>query len=152
MSRSPRVYIENVADSQEKDRSANVWVLDTETKGTGANMVPLERVLKKGSDRVPGFVLPERRRHEPAAPAPKRPHRFRIIDLMTRQVLADDVDVRRALEALKDVRSIVDVTIFTWDEPGGRWNRLTFGEAKALWDLRGQLSDPPISENSPIGG
>jgi hypothetical protein len=24
-----------------------VWVLDTETKGTGANMVPLERVLSK---------------------------------------------------------------------------------------------------------
>ena len=23
------------------------WVLDTETKGTGANMVPLEKVLKK---------------------------------------------------------------------------------------------------------
>jgi hypothetical protein len=33
------------------------WVLDTETKGTGANMVPLEKVLKK----------PER------APAPRRP-------------------------------------------------------------------------------
>ncbi|HUO72278.1 MAG TPA: hypothetical protein VMU39_16030 [Solirubrobacteraceae bacterium] len=26
-----------------------VWVLDTETKGTGANMVPLERVVQKRS-------------------------------------------------------------------------------------------------------
>jgi hypothetical protein len=26
---------------------AKTWVLDTETKGTGANMVPLERVQKK---------------------------------------------------------------------------------------------------------
>ncbi len=26
---------------------AKVWVLDTETKGTGANMVPLEKVLRE---------------------------------------------------------------------------------------------------------
>jgi hypothetical protein len=36
-----------------------VWVLDTETKGTGANVVPLEKVLKR----------PE----APDKPAPKRP-------------------------------------------------------------------------------
>jgi hypothetical protein len=36
-----------------------VWVLDTETKGTGANVVPLEKVLKR----------PE----EPAPPAPRKP-------------------------------------------------------------------------------
>jgi len=36
-----------------------VWILDTETKGTGANMVPLDRVVRKpGSDAVEGFVLP----------------------------------------------------------------------------------------------
>jgi hypothetical protein len=29
------------------------WVLDTETKGTGANMVPLEKVQKKKSDDAP---------------------------------------------------------------------------------------------------
>ena len=39
---------------------AKVWVLDTDTKGTGANMVPLERVLKRGSEAgaalgFPGF-------------------------------------------------------------------------------------------------
>jgi hypothetical protein len=38
-----------------------VWVLDTETKGTGANVVPLERVLKK----------PEAA--EPVAPPPPTP-------------------------------------------------------------------------------
>jgi hypothetical protein len=30
---------------------AKVWVLDTETKGTGAQMVPLEKVLKPGAPR-----------------------------------------------------------------------------------------------------
>jgi hypothetical protein len=36
---------------------AKVWVLDTETKGTGAEMVPLEKVLEKGApkaDPAPG--------------------------------------------------------------------------------------------------
>ena len=114
-------------------------MLDTETKGTGANMVPLERVLKKGSDRVPGFVLPERRRPPEAPPAVKRPHRFRIVDLMTQEVLADDVDARHAIETLEDVRSIVDVSIYAWDDAGDRWTRLAFGEAKALWDMRHQI-------------
>jgi hypothetical protein len=35
---------------------AKTWVLDTETKGTGANVVPLEKVQKKNDD------APRRRR------------------------------------------------------------------------------------------
>jgi hypothetical protein len=122
--------------SSSDDREGKVWVLDTETKGTGANMVPLERVLRKGSQAVPGFTLPERRSHESAPPEPKRPHRFRIVDVMTRQVLADDVDARRAVDTLKGIRSIVDVSIYAWDEAADRWVRLTFSEAKALWEFR----------------
>jgi hypothetical protein len=132
-----------MASSSDKERQSNVWVLDTETKGTGANMVPLERILRKGGDRVAGFTLPARLPHEePAQEAPK-PHRFRIVDLMTQQVLADDVGARQALEALEDVRSIVDVTIYTWNEEDESWRRLTFGEAKALWNLRGELAAAP---------
>jgi hypothetical protein len=99
-------------------------------------MVPLERVLKRGSERVPGFVLPERRRPEPIPPEPHRPHRFRVVDLMTRQSLAEDVDARRAAEALRDARSIVDVIVYVRDEQADRWRRLTFGETKALWERR----------------
>lgn len=121
--------------SRSDDKSANVWVLDTHTKGTGANMVPLDRVLKHGSDTVPGFVLPERRR--PDAPAgPKQPYRFKIVDLMTRQVLAEDVDARTAVEVLGAARSITDVKVYVWDYEAERWRRLTFGETKALWDQR----------------
>jgi len=116
-----------------------VWVLDTHTKGTGANMVPLERVLKGGSERVAGFRLPERVPPQTPPAEAKQPYRFRIVDVMTRQVLADDVDARHALEALERVRSIVDVTIYVWDSEADRWRRLTFGEAKALWDRRGEL-------------
>jgi hypothetical protein len=46
------------------------WVLDTETKGTGANMVPLEKVLKKPEP------APETPRRKPAPAAkPKRRER-----------------------------------------------------------------------------
>jgi hypothetical protein len=110
-------------------------VLDTETKGTGANMVPLERVLKRRSDGVPGFSLPARRPAE--APEQRRaPYRFKVVDLMTRQVLADDVDARHAVEALEAVRSIVDVTVHVWDDGAEQWRRLTFGETKSLWEQR----------------
>ena len=44
------------------------WVLDTETKGTGANMVPLEKVLKKPEP------APAARRPAPAA-EPRRTER-----------------------------------------------------------------------------
>jgi hypothetical protein len=127
-----------VASSPDEGKR-DVWVLDTETKGTGANMVPLERVLKHGSDRVPGFTLPARRQRPEPASTRRKPHRFRIVDVMTRQVLADDVDARHAVQALEGVRSIVDVSVYAWDEAAERWMRLTFGEAKALWDLRDRL-------------
>jgi hypothetical protein len=129
-----------VASSDDK-RDGEVWVLDTETKGTGANMVPLERVLRKGSDRVPGFALPERRHREPEPPRPRKPHRFRIVDVMTRQVLADDVGSREAIATLEGVRSIVDVSIYTFDEAADRWVRLPFGKARELWDLRHRVPD-----------
>ena len=48
------------------------WVLDTETKGTGANMVPLEKVLRK-PEPAPE-PAPARRRPAPAV-KPKRPER-----------------------------------------------------------------------------
>lgn len=111
-------------------------MLDTHTKGTGANMVPLERVLTHGSDSVPGFALPERKRPEAAPAAPPAPHRFRVVDVMTQQVLADDVDARTAADTLQRVRSVVDVTVYVWDRVSGRWRRLTFTETRMLWDHR----------------
>lgn len=123
--------------SSREDQSANVWVLDTQTKGTGANMVPLERVLKHGSDTVPGFVLPERRRPAPEPAEPRAPYRFKVDDVMTRQPLAENVDARGAVQALRAARSIVDVTVSVYDKGTERWRRLTFGETKALWEHRG---------------
>jgi hypothetical protein len=49
--------------------AAKTWVLDTETKGTGANMVPLEKVLEKPDP------APATRRAAPATEPPRRPPR-----------------------------------------------------------------------------
>jgi hypothetical protein len=43
---------------------AKTWVLDTETKGTGANVVPLEKVQRRPED------APERRAQRPKRSAP----------------------------------------------------------------------------------
>jgi hypothetical protein len=47
---------------------AKVWVLDTETKGTGANVVPLEKVARPPAER-PARQRPAKR---PAGGAPAR--------------------------------------------------------------------------------
>jgi hypothetical protein len=48
---------------------AKVWVLDTETKGTGANVVPLEKVVRPPQERE---AQPERPVKHPKRPAPAR--------------------------------------------------------------------------------
>jgi hypothetical protein len=111
------------------------WVLSTETKGTGANMVPLERVTKRSSTEAPVFVPRKPTERPQEAPAPPAPRRFRVVDVMTRQALVDDAGARDAIEALKGVRSIVDVNVYVWHEERERWRPLTFPERRALWEL-----------------
>ena len=112
------------------------WVLRTETKGTGAHVVPLESATERSSAVEPVFV-PRKldRPREPQAPEPKPARRFRIVDVMTRQALGEDASTRRTVDALKRVRSIVDVSVYTWEEADARWRLLTFGEKNTLWEL-----------------
>ena len=112
-----------------------VWVLDTETKGTGAQMLPLEKVQKQPAPK------PRRRRapapqREREALEPRRPERFKIVDVMTLQPLLEDASARETVERLNDVRSLVDVTIHAWDADAGRWQRISRGEERALWRMR----------------
>jgi hypothetical protein len=54
---------------------AKRWVLDTETKGTGANMVPLEKKLAKPEPQAPSPPSPPpptRRLTAPRSPEPVR--------------------------------------------------------------------------------
>jgi hypothetical protein len=120
---------------------AKTWVLDTETKGTGAHIVPLEKTLRKPAPEAE-LALVKRPRPEPGgpdsaeAPAPRPPRRFKIVDIMTRQVLAEGVDVRATIDVLKGIRSIVDVSISLWDAAAEEWRPLTLRDEKVLWGLR----------------
>jgi hypothetical protein len=116
---------------------ARIWVLDTETKGTGAQMVPLDRVLEKPAPRnEPFFVPPKPTPREPKPAEPRVPRRFKIVDVVTRAVLAEQVVAREALAVLGDVRSIVDVHVFVWEPTADRWRLLTLDEQRVLWRRR----------------
>jgi len=131
-----------------------VWVLDTETKGTGAEMVPLERLeqrkrgerSKADTDRVSVLRRERQHDHEESAEgasvveAPAR--RFKVENVVTRQVLADDVEARGAIAALRSVRRVTDAYVAVWEPDEERWRSLTFDEKKALWSFRDRLESP----------
>jgi hypothetical protein len=130
-------------------RVGKVWVLDTETKGTGAQMVPLEKVIRKPASE-PG------RRHAPVPkPAPREketeptpPRRFRVIDARSRQVLAEDADAPDTIELLQGIEQPVDVSLYVWEPKVETWRLLTSREKSLLWDFsRRQLG--PESEPEP---
>jgi hypothetical protein len=111
------------------------WVLHTETKGTGAQMVPLESVTKRSPVAEPIFVPRKPPPREEEVPELRPARRFRVVDVMSREALADDASAREAMDALKDVRSIVDVNVYVWQEARDRWRMLTFAEQRAMWEL-----------------
>jgi hypothetical protein len=129
---------------------AKTWVLETSTKGTGANVVPLddeqqaaERERVRERDVV--FVHKPTNPRPPPPPEPKKPHRFKVVEITTHRVLAEDADARTTVAVLRDVHSIVDVTISVWSEKDGRYRLLTHGEQRTLWDLRGAQPRPPAT-------
>lgn len=118
-----------------------VWILDTDTKGTGARMVPLDEARAKEPAPEPLFV-PRKRRRRPPAPAesqppPRPPRRFRVIDVATRQVLLEDGDARALLERLGETRSSVDVNVYVLEpERSPEWRLLTLAEQREAWRRR----------------
>jgi hypothetical protein len=119
-----------------------VWVLDTETKGTGAQMVPLEKTLRQPASE------PVRRRARPVPkPAPRQreaepapPRRFRVIDALSREVMAEDASLADTVELLSDVRQPVDVSVYVWEPKADDWRLLTRRELSLLWDRRSQAA------------
>src|SRR3954447_6599973 len=112
---------------------AKVWILDTETKGTGAQMVPLEKAQSKGQGR--GVVVAPEPKAPEKASAPKGPRKFKVVDVLTREVLADGAGARATVDLLKEARSIVDVSVYVWEQTAGEWQELSQREKRMLWDL-----------------
>ena len=122
-----------------------VWVLDTETKGTGAEMVPLERVQRQpdGSGNPTPFVPSRVRRPRDAAAPARCPRRFKVVDVMTERSLGEDLDGPALVEVLRGARRSVDVRVAEWDREHERWRVLTLREQAALWALRDRSSSAP---------
>jgi hypothetical protein len=118
---------------------AKVWVLDTETKGTGAQMVPLEKVLREPELKPLRPPPPERGPRPEPDPEPAPPPRFRVVEVLSRRVLSDDASTRETIDVLEGVRSVVDVSIYRWAEAARQWQPLTPREKKTLWGFRGRL-------------
>ena len=125
-----------------------VWVLDTETKGTGAQMVPLESVVTQPQPKE-HLLDPRMRRPKPEPePGPRAPRRFKLVDISTRQVLADGADARTTLELLGRQRSSVDVNVHVWEPEEERWRLLTLAERQLLWERR-RVPVTPASSAGP---
>jgi hypothetical protein len=119
--------------------SKKVWILDTETKGTGAQMVPLEKVhTGTAADARGPIVLREREKPAPKPPEPRGPRRFRVVDVMTKQAITEGASLRETVDALEDVRSIVDVSIYVWEEKARTWQQVSLREKQMLWGFRGR--------------
>jgi len=119
------------------------WVLDTGTKGTGAEMVPLDKVLQEpGPGRAPAVRSSQRRPRPAQEPEPRQPRRFKVVDVMTGRVLGEDVEARAALDVLAGVPAVVDVRVYVWQPRAGRWRLLTLGEQKAMWGRRNDIRGP----------
>jgi hypothetical protein len=116
-----------------------VWVLDTGTKGTGAEMVPLEKVLHgPASTRERPFVAPKPKARPEKAPEPRRPPRFKVVDVVSRRVLAEGTTTRGTVDVLEKARSVVDVTLYVWEPEAAHWRMLSHRERRLLWELRGR--------------
>ena len=113
------------------------WVLDTETKGTGAQMVPAEKVQPAYESR-PAIVVgePEPRREKPVEP--RVPRRFKVVDVMTRRVLGEGIGTRETIRVLEGMRSVVDANVYVWQDRDGTWQQLSQVDRARLWDLRGR--------------
>jgi hypothetical protein len=128
-------------------KKRRAWVLDTETKGTGAEMIPLEKLEERkrlrGDDERLSVIRkagPESGEPAPEPEVPRAPRRFKLVNVLSRQVLAEGVGVAEALEVLRGARSVVDVNVYVWEPDEDGWRPLTFGERKTLWDARTKLS------------
>ncbi len=99
-------------------------------------MVPLESAKTSVSRPEPVFVP-----RKPAKPAPppvpaRRSRRqFRVVDVMTRESLLENGSAREAVEALRTVRSTMDVNVYVWVQEHERWRLLTLGEQATLLEL-----------------
>ena len=115
---------------------AKRWVLDTETKGTGAHVVPLDEVVRPPEPKGALYVPPKPRPAEAPPRQAKTPLTFKVLELTTKAVLGEGLDTRATVELLRGVQSVVDVRLYVWQPHLEEWRMLTLSETNALWAFR----------------
>jgi hypothetical protein len=116
---------------------SKTWVLDTETKGTGAEMVPLEKTLRRERiERDLALVELDRPARPPEEPELPAPLAFKVVDVMGARVLAEGIGARETVELLGGMTSALDARIYVRTGERGRWRLLTLEERKLLWGFR----------------
>ena len=86
---------------------------------------------------------PRTRPDADVAPQPRRPRLFKVVDISTRQTLAEGADAPATIEVLNAVWSIVDVNVYLWAPETQKWRLLTFHERHLLWEARGAVAARP---------
>jgi hypothetical protein len=118
---------------------AKTWILDSETKGTGAHIAPLDdAAAKPRGERDLSLVRFKRAPAPTQEPTSPEPLRLKVVDVMSAHVLGEDIDVREAVGLLEGMHSVLDVRIFVRVPKTGRWRLLGLDEQKALWRFRGR--------------
>jgi hypothetical protein len=115
---------------------AKTWVLDTETKGTGAHIAPLPRADQRARERELDLVTFTRPASPSAPRAPAARPRFKVVDVLGARVLGEDVDLRSAVGLLAAMRSALDARVYARHGREERWRLLTLAEQRRLWELR----------------
>jgi hypothetical protein len=82
------------------------------------------------------WVPPKRTPREAKAPERPAPRRFRVLDVLTREVLLDDGSVREMLALLGTVEHVNDVNLYVWEPGDERWRLLSIAEQRAVWERR----------------
>jgi len=128
---------------------AKTWILDTETKGTGAHVAPLKPERRRAEQDL-AIVTLERPPRPVQAPAPPAPRMFKVVDVMGARTLGESLDTRETLQLLAGMRSAIDARIYVWVASAERWRLLSFAERRALWEMRDRATadhvDPPPTD------
>jgi hypothetical protein len=115
---------------------AKTWVLDTETKGTGAHIAPLPDGARKGTGEAELALVQLTRPARPARPSePRAKTTFKVVDVLAGEVLGEDLDARQAVETLGGMRSALDARVYVRRGPEARWRLLGLADTRRLWTL-----------------
>ena len=127
---------------------AKTWVLDTETKGTGAHVAPLPANSASGPARDAELALVRLARppRPASAPAPEAgPLQFKLVDVASAAVLAEGEDAPATVAALARARSALDVRIYVRDRQHPRWRLLNLAQTRSLWRLAQRAPSQPAA-------